>query len=104
MLDFHNLSAAAVLQKLKTNANGLTTEIAEKRLKKHGLNAMPEAKPLSGLLIFLSQLKILSIAGCCLFRYAIKHILLIYLLLKPVIFYKGGSVNILIEKYKLLNN
>lgn len=78
MLDFHNLSVTAVLHKLKTNTNGLTPEIAEKRLIKHGLNSMPEAKPLSGLLIFLSQ-----------FNNALIYILLV-----------TGALSLLIGAYK----
>ncbi len=54
------------MSELKTSENGLTAEEAEKRLKKHGVNRLPEPKPVSRAKIFLLQ-----------FRSALVYILLI---------------------------
>ncbi|MBD3282131.1 MAG: HAD-IC family P-type ATPase [Candidatus Portnoybacteria bacterium] len=66
--NWHNLTASEVLKKTNTTKKGLTQEEAQKRLRKFGLNALPEEKPLSKAKIFLEQFKspliyILVIAG-----------------------------------------
>jgi len=65
---WHSLSVEKTLQELKSNINGLSEEEAEKRLKKFGLNKLPEEKMFSRLKLFLGQFKspliyILLIAG-----------------------------------------
>lgn len=55
MSDFHSVSIKTVFDKLKTKEEGLTWREAEKRLEKHGFNALPEEKPLSSLRILISQ-------------------------------------------------
>jgi len=65
---WHSFSVEKTLQELKSNINGLNEEEAEKRLKKFGLNKLPEEKMFSRLKLFLGQFKspliyILLIAG-----------------------------------------
>jgi Ca2+-transporting ATPase len=57
MSEFHDKSIESCLKELKTKASGLTVEEAGRRLKKYGPNKIKEEKPLSGLIIFLSQFK-----------------------------------------------
>ena len=66
--NWHSLPLGEIFKGLKANLNGLTQKEAEKRLKKYGLNKLPEEKPPSKLRLFLEQLKsplvyILLIAG-----------------------------------------
>ncbi len=65
---WHSFSVEKILQKLKSNIKGLSEEEAEKRLKKFGLNELPEEEMFSRLKLFLGQFKspliyILLIAG-----------------------------------------
>ncbi len=65
---WHSLSIKRTLQELKTNINGLKQIQVDKRLKKFGLNQLPEEKSFSRLILFLGQFKspliyILLIAG-----------------------------------------
>jgi len=67
-VNWHNLSVETVLKKLKTSRDGLSEKEARQRLKKFGLNKLPEEKRLTGLKIFLEQFRspliyILVIAG-----------------------------------------
>ncbi|MFA5318444.1 MAG: HAD-IC family P-type ATPase [Patescibacteria group bacterium] len=67
-MDFHTLSATAVLKKLKTSKEGLSKKEFRLRLQKHGLNKLPAAKKKSKIKIMLEQFKspliyILAIAG-----------------------------------------
>ncbi|MEA3398429.1 MAG: HAD-IC family P-type ATPase, partial [Patescibacteria group bacterium] len=55
MSDYHSKKAEACFKKLKSNINGLSSDEAEKRLKKNGFNEFTEEKPISKALIFLSQ-------------------------------------------------
>ncbi len=56
-LDWHNVSAKAVFDALKSGKKGLTKIQAKKRLGNDGLNALPEPKRPSGWSIFFSQFK-----------------------------------------------
>jgi len=66
---WHNLSSQEVIKTLKTNSKrGLMEKEIEVRQKEFGRNSLPEEEPLSGLKIFLRQIKsplifILLIAG-----------------------------------------
>jgi len=55
--NWHNLNTKETLNILKSSEAGLSTEEAEKRLKKYGKNKLPEKKKFSQLEIALSQLK-----------------------------------------------
>ena len=55
--NWHNLNIKEVLHSLKSSKLGLSTEEAEKRLKKYGKNKLPEKKKFSQLEIALNQLK-----------------------------------------------
>ena len=55
--NWHNFGAKEILRVLKSSETGLSTEEAEKRLKKYGKNKLPEKKKFSQLEIALSQLK-----------------------------------------------
>ena len=57
----YNLNKEEVLEKLKSNENGLTEEEAKKRLAEDGLNKLKESKKESNLVKFLSQFKNLMI-------------------------------------------
>ncbi len=74
--NWHNLNTREVLHILKSSKSGLSTEEAEKRLKKYGKNKLPEKKRFSQLEIAFSQLKsplvyILLIAA--LVTFALEH-------------------------------
>jgi len=65
---WHSFSVGKTLEKLKTKKQGLTQREATKRLKKFGLNKLPEEKAFSRLKLLLGQVKspliyILLIAG-----------------------------------------
>jgi len=65
---WHNLSAEAVFQKIKSNKNGLSENEAKQRVERFGLNKLPEEEKLTKLKIFLEQFRspliyILLIAG-----------------------------------------
>lgn len=67
-LEWHNLGLEAVLKRAKSNPKGLSEKEAKSRLRRLGLNKLPEKKRLTGLKIFLDQFKspliyILVIAG-----------------------------------------
>ncbi len=67
-MNFHSKKIETCLRELKTSVNGLTQAEADKRVKKHGANKLAEEKPLSKLIILISQFKspliyILLIAG-----------------------------------------
>ncbi len=55
--NWHALNAKEILVKLKSSRQGLASEEAEIRLKKAGLNALPEEKKFSNLKILISQFK-----------------------------------------------
>jgi len=66
--NWHSLSIGKSLEKAKSNYKGLSEKEAEKRLRKFGLNKLPEEKPISKIRIFFEQIKspliyILIIAG-----------------------------------------
>ncbi len=66
--NWHSLSPEAVFRRIGASKNGLTKEEVKQRLKKFGLNKLPEEKRLTGVKIFLDQFKspliyILVIAG-----------------------------------------
>ncbi len=68
MPNFHNQSIEASLKELKTTKEGLSQKEVDKRIQKWGMNKLKEDKPVSKLMIFLSQFKspliyILIIAG-----------------------------------------
>ncbi len=54
---WHNLSDKEVFELLKTNKNGLTSQEVAERLKKYGLNKLPEEKRLSWFFVLLNQFK-----------------------------------------------
>jgi len=54
---WHSLTAKEILAKLKSSRQGLTLQEAEARLKKTGLNSLPEEKRFSNLKILISQFK-----------------------------------------------
>ena len=54
---WHSYSIQKVFHELKTSKNGLSAIEAEKRIKLYGENKLPEEKPVSGFMIFLSQFK-----------------------------------------------
>ena len=56
-INWHTLNAKEILVKLKSSRRGLASEEAEIRLKKFGLNALPEEKKFSNLKILISQFK-----------------------------------------------
>lgn len=67
-MNFHSKKIETCFRELKTSANGLKQTEADKRLKKHGQNKLAEEKPISRLIILISQFKspliyILLIAG-----------------------------------------
>ena len=55
--NWHNLNIKEAFHILKSSKSGLSTEEAEKRLKKYGKNKLPEKKKFSQIEIALSQLK-----------------------------------------------
>ncbi|MEA1962822.1 MAG: HAD-IC family P-type ATPase [Patescibacteria group bacterium] len=55
MNNFHNQEAKTVINKLKSNENGLAQTEAEKRIKKNGLNEIPKEKSISSLMVFILQ-------------------------------------------------
>lgn len=55
MIDFHSIKAKQALEELESSENGLSHIEAAKRIKKHGLNELPKAKPISKAAIFFSQ-------------------------------------------------
>src|SRR3989344_4622879 len=54
---WHNKELSAVLEALRTNEEGVSTNEAVRRLKEDGLNALPEAKPDGLAAIFLRQFR-----------------------------------------------
>ncbi|WP_315791679.1 HAD-IC family P-type ATPase [Fischerella sp. JS2] len=59
---WHLKETDAVITELKTSQeSGLTTKKAQKKLKKYGPNALPEADPRSGLSMFVDQFKSLPV-------------------------------------------
>ena len=65
---WYALSVADCFKKLKSSKDGLSTKPVKARQRSFGLNILPQEKPLSGLLILLSQIKsplvyVLLIAG-----------------------------------------
>ncbi|MCK5123048.1 MAG: HAD-IC family P-type ATPase [Candidatus Pacebacteria bacterium] len=56
-INWHNLNIKEVLHNLKSSKSGLTTEEAEKRLKKYGKNKLPEKKKFSQVEVALNQFK-----------------------------------------------
>lgn len=52
---WHTFSLAEIFSKTKSDKNGLTTVEANRRLKEFGRNSLPQEKPYSKLLLFLSQ-------------------------------------------------
>lgn len=68
MQNYHSLTVAQVLEKLKSTNKGLAKKEAEKRLEKNGLNEIPREKVSGKVVIFFSQLNnalvyVLLIAG-----------------------------------------
>ncbi|MBD3248156.1 HAD-IC family P-type ATPase [Candidatus Falkowbacteria bacterium] len=57
MFNFHSCSIKSCLAELKTKKNGLSKEQAKARLRKYGANKLEDKKPLSSLVIFISQFK-----------------------------------------------
>ena len=57
LTNWHTLTAKEILAKLKSSRQGLASEEAEIRLKKVGLNTLPEEKKFSNLKILISQFK-----------------------------------------------
>lgn len=55
--NWHNLNITEVLHLLKSSKSGLTTEEAQKRLKKYGENKLPDKKKFTQLEIAINQLK-----------------------------------------------
>jgi len=53
--DWHSLGAAETLEMLETTRDGLASGEARRRLALHGSNSLPEAKPRSAIMRFLSQ-------------------------------------------------
>lgn len=67
-LNWHSLEEEKIFDVLKTSKNGLSENEAFLRLKRYGLNKLPEEKPISKFSLFLKQFKsplvfILVIAG-----------------------------------------
>jgi len=67
-INWHSLSLETIFKKIGSSKNGLSESEAKKRLKRFGLNRLPEEKKLAGFKIFLEQFKspliyILVIAG-----------------------------------------
>src|SRR3989344_825561 len=52
---WHSFSLEKTFEKLESSEQGLSLDIANKRLKRHGANILPEEKPHSKLRLFLSQ-------------------------------------------------
>lgn len=52
---WHALEAEEVARRLGTGPQGLTEEEAARRLRRHGLNELPQAKPTSAWVVFLRQ-------------------------------------------------
>lgn len=66
--NWHSMSVEDIFRHLKTNKHGLSEEEAESRLRKFGLNKLPEEESVSKLMILFEQFKspliyILVIAG-----------------------------------------
>ncbi|MEI7451600.1 MAG: cation-translocating P-type ATPase [Candidatus Falkowbacteria bacterium] len=57
MFDFHSATTQDVFAKVKSSANGLSTESVKRRLVSHGLNKLAEAKRLGTFKVFLNQFK-----------------------------------------------
>lgn len=55
--NWHNLNIAEVLRLLKSSKSGLTTEEAQKRLKKYGENKLPDKKKFTQLEVAANQFK-----------------------------------------------
>jgi magnesium-transporting ATPase (P-type) len=53
--DWHSLGVGETLERLNTARNGIASDEARRRLARHGPNSLPEAKPRSALVRFLSQ-------------------------------------------------
>lgn len=56
-INWHNLSVSSVFKELKTNEKGLSSDEAEKRLKKYGGNKLPAEKRLASWQVFINQFK-----------------------------------------------
>ncbi|RMD57908.1 calcium-translocating P-type ATPase, SERCA-type [Candidatus Woesearchaeota archaeon] len=57
MPDFHKLSAKEVLSRLGVSEGGLSTQEAQERLKKYGLNRIRKKKKVHPIVIFIDQFK-----------------------------------------------
>jgi Ca2+-transporting ATPase len=55
--NWHNLNTKEVLRILKSSQLGLSTEEAERRIKKYGRNELPERRRFTQLDVLLNQLK-----------------------------------------------
>jgi len=55
--NWYNLAIKEVFKKTGANKNGLSKKEIKRRIKKFGLNKLPEAKQLTGIKIFLEQFK-----------------------------------------------
>src|SRR3990167_4104305 len=69
---WHSFSLEKTFEKLESSERGLSLDIANERLKRHGANILPEEKPHSKLRLFLSQFQspliyILFAAGAVVF-------------------------------------
>jgi Ca2+-transporting ATPase len=60
-MDWHAKEIEKIFHELKTNENGLTSEEAMRRLKKFGLNKLPEEKKITKPQIFFRQFKSLLV-------------------------------------------
>ena len=56
-MKYHSLQENKVLNELKTSKNGLDYATINNRIKKYGLNILPEKKQISPFSIFLKQFK-----------------------------------------------
>lgn len=56
-MNFHSLSIEEAINNLESHIKGLSSEEAEKRLKKFGFNILPEEKEESYIFIFIKQFK-----------------------------------------------
>ncbi len=110
---WHQLTKTQLENELKTNfETGLTSEEAQVRLKKYGLNALPEAPRETWLTVFLSQFKsplIYMLVACSLVVFLLGDsadagIILVVLIINALIgAYQEGKSGKILESLKKLS-
>lgn len=97
---YHSISAEEGLAKLMSNAQGLSPEEAEKRLKEYGRNELPEKGGINPLLLFLKQFRdflILILVVAAGIAYWAGHMADVYIIIAVILF---NAIVGFIQEYK----